>query len=199
MAKVMGSILVNGSTGYLIHVITIFNSSIDNEHVLQFTVAHTESFRSVVINRIGVIEPESELSYDCWSVGQFVLVSGHHRGPATNLSFSFTEIIYRPLWIFSTGCPLWWECYWALPALSLSGPSPTEFEAIALCLIWDEVPFLSPLMTCRARVELFYFASMQGMNWSCYWSSLYNYEADQMENTVLLWLYIARCLWVFIS
>jgi hypothetical protein len=64
---------------------------------------------------------------------------------------------------FSMGSPLWWEdepviyfykCYWALPALSLSGHSPSELETISYCLIWDWVPFLSLLTTRRDTVEV---------------------------------------------
>jgi hypothetical protein len=56
--------------------------------------------------------------------------------------------------------PLWWEnasviysynCFWALPEQSLSGPSPVELMTIFYCLIWDspnlesQVPvFISP-------------------------------------------------------
>jgi hypothetical protein len=57
-------------------------------------------------------------------------------------------------------CPLWQEdgsviflynCFWALPEQSLTGPSPIELTAIFNCLIWDspnlegQVPvFISP-------------------------------------------------------
>jgi hypothetical protein len=60
-------------------------------------------------------------------------MSGHHVGPATNFSLS-TDIVFRP---FFYGCPLWQEdgsvtylykCYWASPALSLSGPSFVELR-----------------------------------------------------------------------
>jgi hypothetical protein len=102
---------------------------------------------------------ESKLSYDRLSVSQSVLVSGHHLGLMTNFSFSFTEIIFRPLQFFSMGRPLWWEdgpviysykCYWTLPSLSLSGEIPTKLETISYSLIWECVPFLLPLMTCRS-------------------------------------------------
>jgi hypothetical protein len=46
-----------------------------------------------------------KLSYDQWSVGQFVLISGHHLGSVTNCSFSSTEIIYRHLWFYQYGVP----------------------------------------------------------------------------------------------
>jgi hypothetical protein len=31
-------------------------------------------------------------------------------------------------------------CYWALPALSLSDPSPSESVTLSCCLLWDLVP-----------------------------------------------------------
>jgi hypothetical protein len=54
---------------------------------------------------------------------------------------------------------LLYNCYWALPALSHSGPSHAEFVTISYCLIWDWVPLLSPIMTRRAKAEVFYPAS----------------------------------------
>jgi hypothetical protein len=81
-----------------------------------------------------------------------------------NFSFSSAEIIYRRLRLFSVGCSLWREdgsviysynCYWASPALSLSDPSRAELETISYCLMWDWVPFLSPLTALRDTVEVF--------------------------------------------
>jgi hypothetical protein len=46
------------------------------------------------------IYAKSKLTYDRRSFGQSVLVSGHHLRPATNLSFSSTEIIFRHIKLF---------------------------------------------------------------------------------------------------
>jgi hypothetical protein len=50
-------------------------------------------------------KPESKLSYNRQSVGQSVLVSGHHLGLATNLYFFSMEIIGRYLRFFKYGAP----------------------------------------------------------------------------------------------
>jgi hypothetical protein len=47
----------------------------------------------------------SMLSYDRRSVGQSILVSGHHLGPATNFSFTSMVIIFIHLWFSSYGEP----------------------------------------------------------------------------------------------
>jgi hypothetical protein len=77
-------------------------------------------------------------------------------------------------------CNLLYNFFWALPEQSLLGRSPTELTAIVYSLIWDSpnlegqvpvfisprnrmaqlypqhwVPFLSPLTTRRAMVEVF--------------------------------------------
>jgi hypothetical protein len=91
--------------------------------------------------------PKSKLFYDRRSVGQSVLVSGHHLGSATNFSFSFTEIIFRRFrFLFNARLPLWREyvsgvynCYGAFPALSFSGPSAVELVTISQCLVWEWV------------------------------------------------------------
>jgi hypothetical protein len=107
---------------------------------------------------------KSKLSYDRQSVSQSVLVPGHHLGHTTNFSFSPWKYLQAFVLLFGKRCPLWWEvgsvlysykCYWALPALSLSDPSPTVLETISCCLLWDWVPSLSPLMTHRATEEVF--------------------------------------------
>jgi hypothetical protein len=45
------------------------------------------------------------------------------------------------------------------PALSLSGTNTSDPVTISYCFTWYLVPFLSPLMTRRATVEVFYPAS----------------------------------------
>jgi hypothetical protein len=64
------------------------------------------------------------------SVGQFVLVSGYHVGPATNFSCSPRTLSSGICgFSFSIGCPLWrddrsvtysYMYYWALPVLTVS-------------------------------------------------------------------------------
>jgi hypothetical protein len=106
-----------------------------------------------------VIWLELKLIYDRQSVGQSVLVSGTHLGPATNFSFSlkfsshscgFCYFVVPPLtrgWV----CSLLYNYFWALPEHSLLGRSLAELTAIFCCLIWDsanlegQVPvFISP-------------------------------------------------------
>jgi hypothetical protein len=55
-----------------------------------------------------VLRAKSELFYDRRSIGQSVLVSGHHLGPATNFSFTFMEIIFKQLG----------GCYYGAPSLT---------------------------------------------------------------------------------
>jgi hypothetical protein len=50
-------------------------------------------------------ERKSKLSYDRRSVGQSVMVSGHHLGPATDKSFIFMETIFRHSRVSSRGAP----------------------------------------------------------------------------------------------
>jgi hypothetical protein len=67
-----------------------------------------------------------------------------------------------------------YRCYWAYPALSLSGQSPTELETISYCPIWDWVPFLSPLTTHRAiRYN---------------WTTQPHVEAGRNTSPVVLWV-----------
>jgi hypothetical protein len=79
--------------------------------------------------------PKPKLYYYRRFVGKSVTLSGHHLGPAIYFSFSSMEIIYRYLRFPRMGRPLWredgsvirsYKFYWALPELSLSGPSPAE-------------------------------------------------------------------------
>jgi hypothetical protein len=99
------------------------------------------------------------------TVGQSILVSGTHLGPATKF---LLEIFFRQLRVCYfvapslTGgrvCNLLCNCFWALPEQSLLGRSPAELTAIFYCLIWDssnlesQVPvFISP----RNRVAQLY-------------------------------------------
>jgi hypothetical protein len=82
--------------------------------------------------------------YDRQSVGQSLLVSGAHLGPATN--FFLLEIFFRQLQVcyfvspsLTRGqvCNLLHNCFWALPEQSLLGRSPAELTVIFYCLIWD--------------------------------------------------------------
>jgi hypothetical protein len=84
-----------------------------------------------------------KLIYDRQSVGQSVLVSGTHLGPATNFFF-LLEIFFRHLRVcyfvapsLTKGrvCNLLYNCFWALPEHLLLGRSPAELTAIFYCLI----------------------------------------------------------------
>jgi hypothetical protein len=95
--------------------------------------------------------------------GRSVSLSWCHaaiRDPETNFSFTSLEHIFRRMRVFLVGRSIWREdgsvtypynCYLALPALSL-GPSPAGLVTASYCLIWGWVPFLSPLTTRRATV-----------------------------------------------
>jgi hypothetical protein len=58
---------------------------------------------SLTISRLS----KSESSYDRRSFGQSALISGHHLGPVTDISFSSLEIVLREMRLFIMGCPLW--------------------------------------------------------------------------------------------
>jgi hypothetical protein len=86
----------------------------------------------------------SSQSYDWRSVGQSVLVSGHHLGSMAIFFFTSTEINFSHLQFFSMGQALWWEdgsviysykCCLTLQVLSLSGPSPAELQTVCYCLL----------------------------------------------------------------
>jgi hypothetical protein len=101
------------------------------------------------------------------SVGQSVLVSGAHLGPATNFSF-LLEISFRQMRVcyfvapsLTRGrvCNLLVQLLLDLPEQSLLSRSPVELTAIFYSLIWDspnlegQVPvFISP----RNRVAQWY-------------------------------------------
>jgi hypothetical protein len=107
-----------------------------------------------------------KLLYDRQSVGQSVLVSGAHLGPATN--FFLLEISFRQLRVYYSVaspltrgrvCNLLVNLLLDLPEHSLLGRSPAELTTIFYCLIWDspnlegQVPvFISP----RNRVAQLY-------------------------------------------
>jgi hypothetical protein len=63
------------------------------------------------------------------------------------------SLVWGPLWREDGSVIYWYKCYWTLPALSLSGLSPVDQETIFYSLIWDWIPFLSPLPTLMATVE----------------------------------------------
>jgi hypothetical protein len=79
-----------------------------------------------------------KLIYDRQSVGQYVLVSGAHLGPATNFSF-FLKCLSDSCGFVSLTrgrvYNLLYNCFWALPEQSLLGRSPAELAAIFYCLI----------------------------------------------------------------
>jgi hypothetical protein len=72
----------------------------------------------------------------------------------------------RPAWRENGSVIYPYNCYWALPALSLLDTSPAELVTIPYCLIWGEIPFLPPLTPSRSTMEVFYTApSVPGHNW----------------------------------
>jgi hypothetical protein len=81
-----------------------------------------------------------KLIYDRQSVGQSVLVSGTHLGPATNFFF-LLEIFIGQLWVcyfvapsLTRGwvCNLLYNCFWSLPEQSLLSQISAELSHILL-------------------------------------------------------------------
>jgi hypothetical protein len=111
-------------------------------------------------------------------------------GVRYQFSFSPLEIIFksfffkmrRPLWGEDGSVIYWYKCYWVLPAPSLSGPSHAELDAISYCLIWDSIPFLSPLISRRSTVEAFYPASTREYREQKYWHPLHSPNTHRAEN-----------------
>jgi hypothetical protein len=107
-----------------------------------------------------------KLNYDRQSVGQSVLVSGAHLGPATNftfsLKFSFRHLrvcyFVAPFLTRGRVCNLLYNSFWALPEQSLLGRSPAEFTAIFTVSS-------GPPPTWRARFPYLY---PPGIRWPSY-------------------------------
>jgi hypothetical protein len=95
-----------------------------------------------------------KLIYDRQSVGQSILVSSTHLGPATNFSFplkfpldicwfSLILVLIHLLVCYFVApsltrrrvCNLLYNCSWALPEQPLFGRSSAELTAIFYCLI----------------------------------------------------------------
>jgi hypothetical protein len=75
-----------------------------------------------------------KLIYDRRSAGQSILVSGSHLEPLTRYLFSVWKLsvfdVGRPLWQEYGSVISWYNCFWALPEQSLSGPSPAELTTV---------------------------------------------------------------------
>jgi hypothetical protein len=86
-----------------------------------------------------------KLFYHRQSVGQSVLVSGTHLGPATNFSHSLFDYFLHSFGLVDVGRPLWREVGSVLysfcrasPAQPFSDLSPTGLMNIVYCLyFWD--------------------------------------------------------------
>jgi hypothetical protein len=91
---------------------------------------------------------ELSLFYGRWSVDQFVLVSGSPLGPMTRFYpypfFSDDCFIVLPV-----GCPLWREDGSATYSATTDWSGHWGPITIHYRLVWDCVPFLSPLTTRR--------------------------------------------------
>jgi hypothetical protein len=117
--------------------------------------------------------------YDRQSIGQSVF-GVRHPSWTRDQFFFLLEIYFKQLRVYyfvapsltrGRVCNLQYNCFWVLPEQSLLGRSPAELTTIFYCLIWDSpnlegqvpvfisprhwVPFLSPLTTRRATVEIF--------------------------------------------
>jgi hypothetical protein len=74
------------------------------------------------------------------SVGQAVLESGTRLGPTTTfllLSDVCWFLMWRPPWREGVSVTYSYNCFWTLPAESLSGPSPAGLMTLICCHIWD--------------------------------------------------------------
>jgi hypothetical protein len=95
---------------------------------------------------------KSKLYFDRQSVGQSVLVSGTHLGPATNFSLSLFDYFLDSFGFVDVGRPLWREvgsvlfsfCQ-ASPVQPFSDLSPTGLMSIVIVSIFETPP------TWRAR------------------------------------------------
>jgi hypothetical protein len=115
-----------------------------------------------------------KLPYNRRSVGQSVLVSGHHPGPMTNFSFNSIENIFRHLHPSLSGAPSLTRgrVYNLLVQVLLGPPSALALGSKSR-RTWDNFllshlrlgSFLSPLTTHRAMVEVFYPASTRETEW----------------------------------
>jgi hypothetical protein len=86
---------------------------------------------------------------DRWSVGQYVLVSGRPLGPMTRFPCS---LVWHVLPSSCRAPSLTRGRVCILQCTSLTGQSREGLVAIYYCLIWDWVPFSSPLTTRRVTV-----------------------------------------------
>jgi hypothetical protein len=111
-----------------------------------------------------------KLSYDWRSVGQSVLVSGHHFESATNYSFAQRKLSSN---VCESGIYSY-KCYLALPVLSLSGPSPASY-----CLSFENgLPFYRLWRPLRLRWRYFNPHSCNGNSSS--FCSLGTYHPENM-------------------
>jgi hypothetical protein len=126
-------------------------------------------------------QSESMLSHDRQSAGQSVLMSGHHRGPAANFSFSSMEIILGLCSLL-----LWGALFdenrsvislQSLIRQNLIGLMPMPYMRLRcsyLCppetgctsyILRHWVPFSSPLSIHRNTVDIFYPTSTWVFSW----------------------------------
>jgi hypothetical protein len=115
--------------------------------------AHWLLTKSLKLNTRAQTLKECHLSYDRRSVGQWASrfwcqAPIWDRRPiflslAREISSDIcvTSSIVRPLWREHVSAVFTYKCYWALPALSLSGPNPTQLDTISYCIIWDWISF----------------------------------------------------------
>jgi hypothetical protein len=78
-------------------------------------------------------------SYDRRSVGQSVLAAPIWS-PWPDFCFLSDSCVFldvgRPLWQEDVSVIYSYNCFWALPEMSLSSPSPTELTTTLYCLLW---------------------------------------------------------------
>jgi hypothetical protein len=98
-----------------------------------------------------IVKSTSKSSCDRRSVGQSVLVSGHHLGPATNFSFTFMENTFRHLRFSSCEAPSLTrgrvcnssvQLLLGITSAVTLRSYPGGLVTTSYCLICDRVPFL---------------------------------------------------------
>jgi hypothetical protein len=99
-------------------------------------------------NRLNLFKSKSKLYYDRQSVGQSVLESGTHLGPASNFSYPLFDYFFDSFGSVDVGRHLWREVGSVLfsfcrasPAQPFSDLSPTALMSIVSCFyFWDPQP-----------------------------------------------------------
>jgi hypothetical protein len=146
----------------------------------------------------------NKLPFERRSVSQSVLVSGHHMGPATNISFS-PQILYSNIWSFlGMGHPFWWEDGSVIYSCKvLLGLVSTITLGSKLRRTWDYI------LLSHLRLGSLFVASCDShthgggiltlITHNRYQPSSYNSRAAPAENTVVFSCYWLSCKCLAVS